>query len=156
MRRKDREITEITEIIKIIKNCATCSVALIDGDYPYVVPLNFGIAYIDGKVKLYFHCAKEGKKLDLIKANPKSAFEMSTSKKLITGETACDYTMEFESVCGRGTIRIVNEEEKIRGLKFIMSQYGGADKEFDEKYLKAIEVLELTADEISGKRLRKG
>ena len=62
MRRKDREITDITEILKIMKSCDSVNIALMDGDYPYIVPVNFGIAYIDGKVKIYFHGAKKAKK----------------------------------------------------------------------------------------------
>lgn len=155
MRRTDREIKDISEIIKIIKSCDSCSVAFVDGDYPYVIPLNFGVAFLEGKIKLYFHGAKIGKKIDLINNNKKVAFDMSCSHKLIIGENACDYTMEFESVCGRGTMRFLNEEEKLRGLKFLMSQYGGHGKEFDSQHLNAIEVMELQVEEISGKILMK-
>ena len=63
MRRTDREIKDISEIIKIIKSCDSCSVAFMDGKYPYIIPLNFGVAFMDGKIKLYFHGAKIGKKM---------------------------------------------------------------------------------------------
>lgn len=43
MRRKDREITDFNEIMKIIDKCDTCRLALIDEEYPYIVPLNFGV-----------------------------------------------------------------------------------------------------------------
>ena len=109
---------------------------------------------MEGKIKLYFHGAKKGKKIDLINNNNKVAFEMSCSHKLITGEKSCDYTMEFASVCGRGTMRLLGEDEKIRGLKFLMGQYGGHGKEFEAKHLEAIEVMELQVEEISGKRLK--
>ena len=43
MRRKDREVTDFHEIIGIMKKCDSCIVAMNDGDFPYVVPMNFGL-----------------------------------------------------------------------------------------------------------------
>ena len=67
MRRSDREIKDFDEIIKVINKCDVCRLAINDGDYPYIVPMNFGLNIEDGKVVLYFHCASEGKKLELLK-----------------------------------------------------------------------------------------
>ena len=80
---------------------------------------------------------------------------MSSAHRIIEGENSCDYTMEFQSVCGKGNIRFIEGGEKMMGLKFLMSQYGGTGKEFDEKVIEAVTVMELTVDEISGKRLRR-
>jgi len=156
MRRKDREITEISEIMEIIKKCDVCNLALFDEKYPYVVPLNFGAANIDNKVTLYFHGAKVGKKIDLLKKNNMVAFEMDCSHKLLLAETACDSTMEFESVCGNGVIEILEDNQKIAALTILMNQYEvKAKHEFNENHLNAIEVLKLTVNEITGKRLMK-
>ena len=46
MRRKDREITDRSKLEKIIKKSRICRLAMVDGNVPYVVPLNFG--YCDG------------------------------------------------------------------------------------------------------------
>ena len=43
MRRKDREITDFDEMMKIIAKCDTCRLALFDDEFPYIVPLNFGM-----------------------------------------------------------------------------------------------------------------
>lgn len=66
MRRKDREITDFNEIMNIINKCDVCRLALFDEDYPYIVPLNFGVDKEDDQLYLYFHCANQGKKLDLL------------------------------------------------------------------------------------------
>lgn len=154
MRRKDREITDMNEIVGIIKKCDVCSLAFFDEGYPYIIPLNFGYHNHDDKVELYFHCAGVGKKLDLIKANPKVAFEMNCNRKLITGDVACDYTMEFESVCGNGAIEIIPEDEKITALNYLMKQYSNEDSfQYDENHVKRITMLKLTVHNISGKRL---
>ena len=52
MRRKDREITDFNEIIEIIKKCDVCRIAMNDGDFPYIVPLNFGLDVQDGRACL--------------------------------------------------------------------------------------------------------
>lgn len=67
MRRKDREVTDNCEINKIINSCQIIRLAFADGVAPYIVPLNFGFEEKDGKRTFYFHGAKEGRKLDLIK-----------------------------------------------------------------------------------------
>ena len=156
MRRKDREITEISEIMEIVKKCDVCNLAFFDEKYPYIVPLNFGAANIDNKVTLYFHGAKVGKKLELLEKNNMVGFEMDCSHKLLMAEMACDSTMEFESVCGNGIIEILEEDQKIAALTILMNQYEVKEKhEFNENHLKAIVVLKLTVNEITGKRLMK-
>ena len=49
MRRKDREVTDFEELIAIMKKCDVCRIALNDGGYPYILPLNFGLAVKDGR-----------------------------------------------------------------------------------------------------------
>ena len=67
--------------MNIVKKCDVCRLALFDEDYPYIVPLNFGVDMEDEQMYLYFHCANQGKKLDLIKQNNKATFEMDCEHK---------------------------------------------------------------------------
>ncbi|MBR3742391.1 MAG: pyridoxamine 5'-phosphate oxidase family protein [Clostridia bacterium] len=60
MRRKDREVQSLDEIFDILNRCDTVRVAFRGEDYPYVVPVSFGTELADGKVTVYFHCAREG------------------------------------------------------------------------------------------------
>ena len=78
MRRKDREITAFDEIMKIIAKCDTCRVAMFDETFPYIIPLNFGTDLEDNQLYLYFHGAKIGKKIDLMKQNKNVSFEMAS------------------------------------------------------------------------------
>ncbi len=156
MRRKDREIIDINEILSIVRKCDTCRIALFDKEYPYIVPMSFGCNYDTGSLELYFHCALEGLKLDLIKSNNHAAFEMDCSHKLVTGESACEYTMEFESVCGQGLIEILKAEEKRDALTFLMKQYSDADSfQFQDKVLEKMTIFKLNVQSITGKRLIK-
>ena len=69
MRRADREIQSFEEMVDVISRCDVCRLGLHDGDYPYILPLNFG-AKIETEaqtVTLYFHSALEGHKIELIR-----------------------------------------------------------------------------------------
>ena len=152
MRRKEREVTSIIEIEAIILKSDVCRIALADGDFPYIVTLNFG--YTGGNEKiLYFHCANEGRKLDMIKKNNLVCFEMDTDHLLVEGSMACDFTMNYKSVVGYGLMRIVTDfEEKVRGFDAIMSHYKpGVKFNFNESMFENTTILRCDITEISGK-----
>ena len=107
MRRKDREITDREEILAIIRKCDVCRIALNDGDYPYIVPLNFGLDVQGDQVFFYFHAATEGKKLDLIAKDHRATFEMDCDHNFILYEERMSCTMGYASVIGHGTIETV-------------------------------------------------
>ena len=156
MRRKDREVSNMDEMLEIIKKCDVCRIAFFDDDYPYIIPMNFGYVCHGTEVEFYFHCANAGKKLSLIQSNPKVGFEMDCSHNLITGEMACDYTMEYESVCGDGIIELLEEDQKITALTHLMKQYTKETSfEFHEKHLKSVTVFKLKVNHMVGKRLQR-
>ncbi len=158
MRRSDREITDIKEIYKIMKKCKVCSIAFFDKNFPYIIPLNFGVSLENGVFTMYFHSADKGTKINLLNKNNHIGFEMNCSHNLILdNDIPCKSTMEYESVCGNGILRILPETEKIYGLKILMNQYSNIENNFnfDEKMLKAVTVMKLEINQISGKKLIK-
>lgn len=126
MIRKDREITEYADIVKIVQRCHVCRLAFNDRQegYPYVVPMNFGVAYNNEKLILAFHCAKRGKKLDLLQADNHVAFEMECDVQLVYNHLHHHNTDIFKSVIGHGTAEIVNDvTEKENLLQAIVDRY---------------------------------
>ena len=83
MRRHDREITEKEEMIEILNKCSVCRLAFNDIDYPYIVPLNYGVEVTAEEVVLYFHSAKTGTKHDLIKRDNRVSFEVDCGHTLV-------------------------------------------------------------------------
>lgn len=152
MRRKDREVTDFHEMIDIMKKCDSCIVAMNDGDFPYVVPMNFGLEVQEEQVFLYFHCATKGKKLDLLKQNHHVTFEMDCDHDLVLCEERMDCTMGYSSVIGHGTIDKVADEDKYDALKIIMRQYHVEDFKFNTDMMKVTTVLRLTVTDITAKR----
>ncbi len=152
MRRKDREITAFPEILEIVRRCKVCRLAMLDGERPYLVPLNFGFELCGEKLILYFHCAKEGKKLTLLRKNPGAAFEMDCGHRLIEGDTPCRYGFSFYSAIGSGTVSFVEDpEEKKKALVLLMKHQTGKDFAFDEAMCKAVTVLRMDVEELCGK-----
>ena len=83
MRRKDREITHIHAILDLVSECRVCRLAMTDGGVPYIVPLNYGYEYADGALTFYFHSAKEGRKLEILKKNPMVCLELDGRGELV-------------------------------------------------------------------------
>ena len=152
MRRKDREITDFNEIINIIKKWDVCRIALNDKDFPYIVPLNFGLDIQGKEVYLYFHCAMEGKKLDLIAKDNRVTFEMDCDHNFILYEERMSCTMGYESVIGHGVIETVPDENKYESLKILMRQYHAEDFKFNTDMMRVTTVLKMTVIDMVGKR----
>ena len=152
MRRKDREITDFNEQLAIIKKCDVIHIAMNDGDYPYIVPMNFGVDVQKGQVFFYLHCAMKGKKLELLEKDNRVFFEMDCSRNFILYEERMSCTMGYESIMGRGTVSVVPEEDKFAALKILMRQYHAEDFKFNTDMMKVTTVLKLTVSEMTGKR----
>ncbi len=149
MRRDEKEITGLEEIEAVIRSCQVCRLALIDGEYPYIVPLNFG--YRDRT--LYFHGALRGKKLSLLETNNKAAFEMDRKLEIVTSEDPCEWGMKFQSVIGSGRVSMIESpEEKTEALQLIMSQYTNDAFDMPEKRVKGTAVYKLEIKQMTGKQ----
>ena len=131
MRRADRELKAIEDIIAVLNKNKVMRLAMTDGDMPYIVPLNYGFVYENGAVTVYFHCACEGRKLDILAKNNNVCFETDGGHELITGKTDCAYSFRYESVIGTGKcFPVTDEGEKLRALACLMKQQTGEDREF--------------------------
>ena len=153
MRRKDREVTDPMRVADIVSRCTCCRIGFYDDGEVYIVPLNFGYEIKDDTYVFYFHGAKIGRKIELIKKNPNVGFEMDTDYLLHTANTACNYSAYYQSIIGNGVLRIVSEpEEKKLGLSLIMEHNTGKREcDFDEKMLNTVIVFKLVVYKMSCK-----
>lgn len=151
MRRTDRQSSEAKTIEEIIAKADVIRIGLFDGTEPYIVPLNFGYK----APYFYMHCANEGRKIDIIKNNPKVCFELETDHALIKAPKACGWTMNFKSIMGTGSIEIINEyEEKSTGLSILMDHYNPTEMAMPYDFSKLFDkttILRLKAETISCK-----
>ena len=156
MRRTDREVKDAEGILQILEACKVCRIGMMDGEKIYMVPVNFGYVYEDGKLALYFHGAREGKKMELIQKNPAVGIEMDGAHELVTGKTACQYSYHYASLIGTGRAEIVTEPaEKLKALALIMKcQTGEEFEEIKENLgvVQAVGVIRAEVEEFTCKR----
>lgn len=156
MRRKDREITEAAEIKRILDACKVCRLGFADEEGVYIVPMNYGYCFEDGRLILYFHGAKIGRKMDLVRKEPSVGIEMDCGHELVEGKLACQYSYHYASIIGRGkAAEVVEPEEKLKALGLIMKHQTG--KEFDEfetnpKLEKAVAIIRVEVEDYSCKQ----
>ncbi len=149
MRRTDKAVTEQLAIEKILLAGKVCQLAFATEPVPYLVTLNYG--YNDGI--LYFHSANEGHKIDLIKGRPEVAFTIALDLGLIKGEKACNWSVRFQSVVGRGKISLLEDPaEKQRGLDLFMAQYSDEKFSYPDKAMQATAVYKLVIGEMTAKQ----
>ena len=152
MTRREQQITDINEIIKILDKSKVLHLGLVDGDEPYVVPMNYGYIMEDEKLTIYLHCANRGRKLDVIRKNPKVFFELDCDIVPFEGDVACKYGITYASVMGRGVAQIVEDvEEKKLALSTLMKTQTGKDFEFEDKMTTIVTVIKINTLEYTAK-----
>lgn len=155
MRRSDREINEFDKMVEIMRKCDVCRLAFNDGEYPYILPLNFGMQVVDGQVVLYFHGAMEGYKYEVIKRDNRATFEMDCSHRLVTDEVKQSCTMEYESIIGTGRVTIITEyDKKKEALDILMAQYHKEEFHYNEAVISMTTVMKMTIEHMTGKARR--
>jgi len=157
MTRREQELTDRGAILDILDRCKVVHLGLVDGDEPYVVPMNYGYTMDDnGKLSLYIHGATKGRKLDVMRKNPKVFIEMECDIEPFAGDVACRYGMAYKSLMGRGKAVFVEEPaDKIKALSILMKTQTGMDFDFTEKLVKVVSIIRIDVEEYTAKGRKK-
>ena len=151
MRKSNREIKEFDKIVELLDRCQVIRLGLYADDYPYVVPLSFGWEVNDGKLEIYFHCAKEGKKIDLMAKCDRVCVEAD----ILNGYRATErgVTADYESVIGFGTVKEVSGSEAIHGIKKLLDHCSISGYSPEDCVLMGIvAVYKITIENMTGKK----
>ncbi|MCH4890548.1 pyridoxamine 5'-phosphate oxidase family protein [Acidaminobacter sp. JC074] len=147
MRRKERKMTD-QAVINLIEKQNVLRLGLSVDNKPYVVPLNYG--FKDNA--FYIHCAREGRKLDMIRKNPLVCVEIEGENTIVEGDIACKYTTKYSSVIGYGHAEILESLEEIKdGLDILMAQFSDRQFTYGQKVMEKIAIIKIQMDELSGK-----
>ena len=151
--KRECEVTDINEIKEILDKSMIVHIGMVDGDEPYVVPMNYGYTLQDGVLCLYLHGATVGRKIDIMKKNPKVFFEMECDITPFGGKVACQYGTTYSSVMGLGTAEILEDvNEKRDGMTKLMKTQTGMDFAFDERMVSIVNVIKITCTEFTAKK----
>jgi uncharacterized protein len=146
-----RMLADPKEMEEIIRKCPVCHIAMVDPEgLPYLLPFNFG--YEDGVI--YFHSARTGKKIDILKNNPNVCVEFSTDYLLRfqSKEVACSYSMKYRSVLVYGKVEFIEEpEKKIQIMNTIMKHYVSEEFTYNPPSINEISCWIVKTSKMEGK-----
>jgi len=149
LRRKDRSVSK-DEAIRIMKESSVGFLGTVGKDgYPYVTPLNFVLV----EDKIYFHCAREGHKIDNLKFNPKVCFTAVKNSGVLPKELSTAY----ESAVAFGRAHVVSSQEETKyALIELTKKYAPDNMEEGlsciEKDIDKVLTVRIDIEAISGKK----
>lgn len=156
MRRKDREITDIHVITDMLDQCKTACVAMMDREVPYVIPLSYGYEMKEDALVLYFHCAKEGRKIDILKYDNRVCFTIFNEGEPLYTETPCNSGYYYSSIIGNGVAEFIeNSADKQYALNKMFAHQSGKDIAFTETQADSVCVFKIVSKDFTAKQKMK-
>ena len=121
--KKAFEITDEKIINEILDNAEYGTLALCVNDKPYSVPINF----VESEGEIFFHGAKKGKKIDIMKQNQNASFSVVEDYSLLPSYfssdkgDACPATHMYKSVIIDGKIEFIDDyDDKVKAMGALM------------------------------------
>lgn len=154
MRRKNREIDR--SLAEALLQKSRRGVLAVNGDdgYPYAIPVNY---YYDREnQKIYFHGAREGHKVDALRANDKVCFTVYGNERIKKEEAWAPF-MQSTVVFGRCHLLEAGEETTALLKRFAMKYYPSEELVDEEiaKAGKAVQFFEIEIEHMSGKEIQE-
>ena len=152
MTKREFQITDEQQIRRILDTAKVLRLGLaVDGE-PYVVPMNYGYTLEEGKLSFYLHSAVQGKKLDMLRANPRVFVELDCDQVPFEGRVACQYGLSYSSIMGRGRAVLVEDpQEKMEAMSILMKTQTGKDFAFNERLVSIVAVIRVEVSEYTAK-----
>ena len=147
VRLENREITKAEAMNLLEQNDYGVLSTVGENGYPYGVPMSYVV--LDNAV--YFHCGKEGHKIDNIKYNDKVSFAVVGKSQTLAKE----FTVDYSSVIVFGTTSEVSGDEKYNALLELIKKYSSEFLEEGKAYIAKgqhkTKVIKIQIDHITGK-----
>ena len=152
MTKRECLVTDPEQIRHILDSGKVLHLGLSVNNEPYVVPMNYGYTMEDGKLVIYLHSAVKGRKLEMIRTNPKVSFSIDCDRMPFEGRVPCQYGMVYSSIMGRGVASIVEDvEEKKRAMSLLMKTQTGKDFTFEDRLVTIVTVIRIDVSEYTAK-----
>ena len=156
VRRKDKEITDSAVLKKILKSSTYVTLALSMNNQPYLVSLSHG--YDEARNCLFFHCAKEGKKLEYLRSNNVVWGQALIDRGYAQGEGECSH--KYASVHFSGKVAILESlEEKLAAVKCMIYKLDSNPEKLiaglNSERLKSTVIGRIDIDYMTGKKSKE-
>ena len=152
IRRKEKAISNINEIKDIIARTRFITVAMCADDNPYLVTITHG--YDLNNDVIYFHCAQEGKKIDVLNRNNR-----------VWGEALIDYGYQkdkcdhlYASAHFKGTVSFIDDvDEKRKALEILIKHQEKNpskvyNQQVNEESIRKVHIGKIKVEYLSGKK----
>ncbi len=155
IRRKEKAIENREEMIAILESSKYITIAMCQNDVPYLVTLSHG--YDRKKDCIYFHCAREGKKVDILSEN--NIVWGQAIEDHGYAEGACDHlyvTTQF-----KGKVSFVEDvKEKEHALGILINSLEPnpqrvVEEQITEKSVKQVHIGRIDIEYLSGKKSKE-
>lgn len=152
LRRKEKKIRDRNEMLDVIRNAKYITLAMCEDNMPYLVTLSHG--YDAERNAIYFHCAKEGKKIDILRKNNVVWGQALLDKGYVSGK--CNHLFAATDFRGRVYFVADNEEKRHALVTMIRQLEPNPDetikKLMTDKALNDVNIGRIDLDYMSGKK----
>ena len=126
---------------------------MVDKGQPYVVPLSYAYSIEEETITLFFHSAKEGRKINILRENSAVCFEISSEGEPVHAETPCNAGYYYSCVHGFGNAQFVEDTaEKCAALSLLMKHQAKRDLDFTASQADSVCVFKVVSTDFTGKR----
>lgn len=115
MRRKEKEVKDHAEMVRVLMAARYVTVAMCDEDGPYLATLTHG--YDAERNAIYFHCANDGRKVDILKRDGRVWGQALVDLGYADGR--CDHLYETTQFRGKAQF-IQDPAEKRHALEVLI------------------------------------
>ena len=152
IRRNEKKIKSKEDMINILKKTKYITIAMCDNNNPYLVTLTHG--YDSKKNSIYFYCAKEGKKIDILTNNNIIWGQALIDMGYIYGK--CDHL--YATTQFMGNVSFINDHnEKKHALEIMIKQQEKSPekvirKQITDESVKRVNIGRIDITYLSGKK----
>jgi nitroimidazol reductase NimA-like FMN-containing flavoprotein (pyridoxamine 5'-phosphate oxidase superfamily) len=155
IRRKEKEIKDKNEMLAILEAAKYVVIAMCRENEPYLATLSHG--YDRERNCIYFHCAKEGKKVDILNEQNEVWGQALMDKGYIQG--SCDHLYATTQFKGRVTF-VESKDEKKHALEVMINALEDnpqevMDSQLSEKSIEGVQIGRIDIEHMSGKKSEK-
>jgi nitroimidazol reductase NimA-like FMN-containing flavoprotein (pyridoxamine 5'-phosphate oxidase superfamily) len=144
MRRTDREMQDREELMKVLRGGAHMTLALSKEDEPYLVTLNYSLD--EARHCLYFHCASQGRKVEILRSNPRVWGQVLEDHGYMQGE--CDHSYATVQFSGRAEF-VTDIDEKRRALELMIDRLDHSPDKVRQESLHSADLKKVTVCRVS-------
>lgn len=155
IRRKEKAIESKEEMIAILENSKYITIAMCHDNVPYLVTLSHG--FDKEKNCIYFHCAREGKKVDILASNNVVWGQAIEDHGYAKG--SCDHL--FATTQFKGQVSFIEDvNEKEHALRIMINSLepnpqAVINEQITEKSVQRVHIGRIDIEYMSGKKAKE-